>query len=53
MRRMISFNLIYDDNYPGIDSGIGDIGTQVSTGVDLSNANGTLSITGLVLTKGL
>jgi len=49
----ISFNIIYDDNDPDNDSGIGNIGSPVSTEVVLSNSNSTLSIAGLVFTKGL
>lgn len=43
----------YDDNDPGNDSGVGDIGTAVITDVLLSNGNNTLTIANgtLVLSK--
>lgn len=49
----ISFNIVYDDNDPGNDSGIGNIGSPVNTEVVLSNSNSTLSLAGLIFTKGL
>jgi hypothetical protein len=49
----ITFNITYDDNDPGNDSGVGDIGTPVVIDAVLSNENMTLSIASgeLVLTR--
>ena len=49
----LSFNVSYDDNDPGNDSGVGDIGTPVEIDAILSNENMTLSIASgeLVLTR--
>lgn len=47
----ISFSIIYDDNDPDNDSGVGDIGTPVVIDALLSNSNNTLTIAGLALTK--
>ncbi|WP_157359319.1 hypothetical protein [Wenyingzhuangia fucanilytica] len=49
----ITFTIVYDDNDSGNDSGIGDIGTDSTIDVVLSNGNNTLTISGLVLTKAL
>ncbi len=50
----ISFDITYDDNDPGNDSGIGDIGTLVAATILLSNGDTTMTVGGgiLVLTKG-
>ena len=50
---IINFNIVYDDNDPDNDSGIGNIGSQVSSETVLSNSNSTLSLAGLIFTKGL
>ena len=49
----MTFNIIYDDNDPGNDSGVGDIGTPVEIDAVLSNENMTLTIASgeLVLTR--
>jgi len=49
----ITFNITYDDNDPGNDSGVGDIGTPTVTNFILSNENRTLTIANgdLILTK--
>jgi len=38
------FTITYDNNGPGDDSGVGDIGTDVTTATALSNDNNTLKI---------
>ena len=38
------FTITYDNNGPGNDSGVGDIGKDVSTRTELSNDNNTLKI---------
>ena len=43
---ILSFNLTYDDNDPGNDSGVGDIGTQTDVEVHLLNNGETLSLAG-------
>ena len=49
----IQFNILYDDNDPGNDSGVGDIGTAVAIDAILSNGNNSLTIAGgqLVLSR--
>ena len=42
----IAYTITYDDNGPGQDSGIGDMGAAVTTDIALSNAANTLTITG-------
>jgi len=51
----ITFNIVYDDNAPGQDSGVGDIGTPVVMDAVLSNENNTLTIAGgaVILSKSL
>jgi hypothetical protein len=41
---MITFNIIYDDNAPGIDSGVGDIGNPVSASASVSSDGKKLSL---------
>jgi len=43
-------NLFYDDNHPGFDSGIGDIGTPAVIDAILSNSNNTLTVASGALT---
>ncbi len=40
----LTFSISYDNNGPGEDSGVGDIGTDVTTDTALSNNNNTLKI---------
>jgi hypothetical protein len=47
----ITFNIVYDDNDPGNDSGVGNSGSPVVSTIILSNGNNTLSIAGLELAK--
>jgi len=42
----VTFNITYDDNAPGADSGIGDIGTPATIDFVLSNSNNTLTAAG-------
>ncbi|MFC2109877.1 hypothetical protein ACFLSU_04805 [Bacteroidota bacterium] len=49
----IVFDIEYDDNDPGNNSGVGDIGTPAKLSVQLSNNNNTLTIAGLVLAMSL
>lgn len=42
----VTFTLNYDDNGPGIDSGVGDIVTPKTTTAVLSNNNNTLTLAG-------
>ena len=44
----ITFNLGYDDNGPGTDSGVGDIGTPKIADYTLTNSNNTFGLTGLI-----
>ena len=41
-----TFTITYDDNAPGADSGIGDIGTPATIDFSLSNSNNTLTAAG-------
>lgn len=45
----VTFNITYDDNAPGADSGIGDIGTPATIDFALSNSDNTLTAGGGVL----
>jgi hypothetical protein len=49
----LSLDVIYDDNDPGNDSGVGDIGTTAVIDAVLTNENMTLTIASgeLVLTR--
>ena len=50
----ITFNLTYDDNAPGANSGVGDIGTPVVVPVVLSNGGNAMKLAGVIsLTKGI
>jgi hypothetical protein len=53
IKNQITFNIVYDDNDPGNDSGVGDIGTPVINSVTLSNSNNTLTMAGLEFSKAL
>lgn len=47
------FDILYDDNDPGNDSGVGDIGSSITLDAVLSNENNTLTIAGLELSRAL
>ncbi|WP_323756518.1 hypothetical protein [Roseivirga sp.] len=47
------FDIEYDDNAPGEDSGVGDTGASITLDAVLSNDNNTLTVAGLVLSKSL
>jgi len=47
------FDITYDDNDPGNDSGVGDIGTTATLDAVLSNDNNILTVAGLLLRKEL
>ncbi|MFT6136849.1 MAG: hypothetical protein ACJAZM_003357 [Cyclobacteriaceae bacterium] len=47
------FEIEYDDNAPGEDSGVGDAGASINIHAVLSNENNTLTIAGLILSKAL
>ena len=49
----ITFDITYDDNDPGNDSGIGDIGTPSTIDAVLSNESNTLTFAGLQFTREL
>ena len=49
----MSFNITYDDNDPGNDSGVGNIGDNDVVSAVLSNEENTLTIAGLELTREL
>jgi heat shock protein HslJ len=42
----ITFNIVYDDNAPGQNSGVGDIGTPKVSAATLSNNGNTLTVFG-------
>ena len=42
----VTFNISYDDNAPGLDSGVGDIGTPAVIDAVLSNGDATLTVAG-------
>lgn len=49
----ITFSIDYDDNAPGADSGIGNVGTANSISAVLSNGNKTLTLADIILTKAI
>lgn len=49
----ISFDITYDDNDPGNDSGVGNIGDNSAVSAVLSNEDNTLTIAGLELSRDL
>ncbi len=49
----MSFNVTYDDNDPGNDSGVGNIGDNSAVSAVLSNEDNTLTIAGLELSRDL
>ena len=49
----ISFDITYDDNDPGNDSGVGNIGANDAVSAVLSNEDNTLTVAGLELTRDL
>ncbi len=49
----ISFDITYDDNDPGNDSGVGNIGANDAVSAVVSNEDNTLTVAGLELTRDL
>jgi len=49
-RSELTFDIQFDSNGPGEDSGVGDIGTPVTTDAHFSNNNSTLAIVGGAIT---
>lgn len=49
----LAFDITYDDNDPGNDSGVGNIGTTTTIGAVLSNDDNILTVANLQLSKAL